>query len=292
MRRSAKSLALLALTVALLGCGREVPASPVQDSPPVPSPEFTAAAQESMPVAPPTNAAPSAAPSPETLPLPPTDEPPREGPPDTLALGRLRGLAPLDSYRLSAHVIWSPADGDPRAVTLRTEALALEYASGVYRDHVRRWTLTTALGGSDVDTIEFITFGDRTWQREGDRFQEAAVPPYALIEQMGWIAAPWEMLRPSAEGRLIGTDIAQGKEIWGYAFDQTAFVDEQDLGYTLSAGEAEAWVTPEHEIVVRFSVQAQGTDEADRPGTLTVEATVTDINIPMLVELPEGLRDD
>lgn len=283
-----------------------VAAAPTPEATPTAEPTATTAAEpteEATPTAvatpavegtPTAEASPTAAPeataTAETTPTAGPGTGVAEEPPARLTLAELEGLDTLDAYRVNTDITWTLDSGPQATIGVHTEAVAYRGVLGTERGFAEHWSLSVSQNGQRVEAIEFVTFADRTWAQLDGQFEEVAVHPEQLLEQLGWVGAPQQFLRPDAEGRFIGTETLDGMQTWHYRFGYGAFATEE-LGFELDSGEADVWISPEHGIAVRTRVRAVGADEEGQTGVLEVDSRVTDINEEITFDLPEELAD-
>jgi len=291
MRQRALLIVLLAALVAmpLAGCGGSPDETGAAAT--AVTKEKTEAVSESEPAqeAEPVIATDTPEPETETAEEDETEESEAEEPSAETARGALQDL---DSYRQTA-TLRSTTDDDVD----ETQVL-LEY---VREPQATRLVLTQVdSAGEPVSESEIIQIGNTTYIRTqevgeepgewatfaSDEASESGELPGAL----DWMASSDYFEGSSSCDRKGREDVA-GQPATLYECDKGVFVPEEvDLTGKLVEGSAKTWISEEYRVPVRSIINYATEDEDGVRYEFYYEMTVTDVNVPITIEAPEGVE--
>jgi hypothetical protein len=198
------------------------------------------------------------------------------GPGDIVVGDPMVGLDELASYRATLTVSFNGTRQGQSEQWTRTYALVQS------RDPlVRLYTVEGLEAGEDVPSfIAVIDAFTYEISSDGTCFASADTEQAEFL-----IKHPAELILPLIGAEMAGSETSNGVETVHATFDERAMIVP---GIADASGEV--WIVPETGPVVKYTLSAQAGPDflgGDGEGQLTYEYQLTDINQPVVIELPE-----
>jgi hypothetical protein len=202
-------------------------------------------------------------------------------------LDQASDLSRLNSYRTRYSMKWDTTkDGQKETGSW-----------DVQREYVRQppahRTLWTSLGAGQGDTFELIQIGTDSYMRSGSEWIASTSSDQDLFAGNQFMTDPFGAIA-GEKGKLV----RRGESANGVSCDHYAF-DEGTLGspfgmVSVTKAKGDTWVSTEFQVVVKYTVHYEGSGLAiggtGGDGTLDIAFDVTDINKPISIQAPEGVK--
>jgi len=194
----------------------------------------------------------------------------------------------LNSYRTRVLIKWETLD-EPK------EESSMEMVSEFVKEPpARRFIMSgTGTGEGDTGNIEYIQIGDQTWMKMGEEagWMQVSTDEEAFTFGEGFAGEDFVKDLEGAR-RVLPDEDMNGVLCRHYAFDETMLFGAAALG-ELTKANGEIWVSAADGFTVKYTFNAEGQDlmgtTEDRPGRVTMEYEVYDINANIVIEPPAGV---
>ena len=214
----------------------------------------------------------------------PTGEEPGE---EKLTYTPVEELDWLNSYRTRILIKWETLD-EPK------EESSMEMVSEFVKEPLARRFIMSGTGTSESDTgsIAYIQIGDQVWMKMGEEAGWMQVSSSEEEFAFGEGFADQDLLE-GLEGarRVLPDEEMNGVLCRHYTFDETML--GAALWGELTKANGEVWISAADGFTVKYTLNAEGQDVVgmteDRPGRVTMEYEVYDINADIVIEPPAGV---
>ncbi len=196
-------------------------------------------------------------------------------------------LSKLDSYRMQYIMQWETTkDG-------QKETGSWDIQTEYVRQPPAHRTLWTSTGTEQGDTFEMIQIGTDTYIRSGSEWTAMSSSDQDILGGNQFMTNPFGAIA-GEKGKLV----RRGESANGVSCDHYAF-DESTLGSpfgmaSVTKAKGDTWVSTEFQVVVKYAVHYEGSGLAiggtGGDGTLDIAFDVTDINKPISIQAPEGVK--
>jgi len=199
---------------------------------------------------------------------------------EALSFAEVKALEKLDTYRLQFKWRYENDQGEKGSMEALEEVVKNPPASHqVYR-------YTDSKAGAQDKPFEIIRVGDVVYSKSGDEWMamqqtEAMLPFGALLSPDLYFGAD--------EGKYVGKETVNGMDTKHYRYDAKTLNPALRVS-KLSEYKADVWVSTEYKVYIRALVHIVGVDESNVKQTYEWESNTLDINKPLTIKPPEGVK--
>ena len=264
----------IVLCLALAACGG---ASKAPTSAPAAPTSAPAGQQASTPVP----ARPTSTPLPAAQPTAAQEE--------ELELGEASDLSKLNSYRTHYTLTWDVTNKDGQK-----ESGSWDMREELVREPPAHHTTWTGTGtGSQGGTFEIIQIGQDTYVKSDNEWMAMTSADQTLFGGDEYMSDPFGAIS-GERGKLVKRgEMVNGVSCDHYTFDESTLGSSVGMG-AVSKAKGDTWVSTEFKVVVKYIVHYEGSGLAisgsDGEGTMDMTFDVTDINKPISILPPAGVK--
>lgn len=205
----------------------------------------------------------------------PTPSP--KGEDEMLDISAVSELSRFDSYRLSQRISWQQEGGTKESMTFLIEFVR-EPPAGRY--------VVTSGGGAHQ--MEIIRIGDSNYMGVDGKWRLTQVSSDSFLEQAGWWGQPDALLAP-AKGKYLGKEKVNGLDTRHYRYEGNVLLPIKRLD-KIEKVTADVWVSTKYDVYTKVIIAWERVDQEGGKGTLSMESTLIDINEPITIKAPEGVK--
>ncbi|MCR4407853.1 MAG: hypothetical protein NUW24_13205 [Anaerolineae bacterium] len=199
----------------------------------------------------------------------------------------------LNSYRTRVLFKWETLD-EPK------EESSMDMVSEYVKEPSARHFIINSTGTSESDTgtIEYIQIGNQVWMKMGTGEEAGWMQTSSEEEEAAFGEGLFDFAGENFVGELEGARrVLPDEEVNGvlcrhYTFDETMLMGAASWG-ELTKANGEVWLSAADGFTVKYTFNAEGQDlmgtTEDRPGRLTMEYEMYDINADIVIEPPAGV---
>lgn len=210
-------------------------------------------------------------------------------PAEEYSLGEVSDLSKLTSYRAHYTYKWEGTKDGTK------ESGSWDMLEEFVKDPPARrivWSGAGAGGASGEGSLEFIQIGQQSYMNTGSGWLSMTSSEEDLFGGNSFLSDPMGLISGN-QGELVQRGVSvNGVSADHYTFHETATTGLASLG-TISKAQGDVWVSPELQIVVKYTAHYEGENLAiggGENGTLDIGLDLSDVNQAFTIQAPQGVK--